>query len=988
MKKKDENILLKELKVLFLKNEINSFLRFQISKINENFGEYCLTLICDNYELKGIFSKTKKKLEEGQIINCKFYLDKSNEEIKVYAKHIYFFDNNEKFEKYSKTKAVLNFMPEYLKSSLKSLELFEEELNDENVFIILNLSKKNIKLFDPIKYQYYYMDSEYTKNIIDIKKNDFIYFKYHSIIEDNIICNNLTFIHKANDFQIFTISDKKISNNKLLDFYEVKEIIDDNEKNYSYIFAKVILKSIKEKYILIVDKFNRIIRLDYKQIPNLELFDLLIIINCKLKKYKECKYYYELILTEKTITYKSGKLILNKKISINNYSILNIKFPDFNKKSNYYNKLILSDSQEINVKDPQQIYIFKFKNEIFNEIVPFVIKIKNESELIKFKFFIMHNLMTNINLFANYKSKDKCSVEYCYYNIFDDVPFCHDIIIDEKNYTIDHYNSFDNTNQIGFILINAPPDKNIFKIKRLTKKNIISSQVWLTANKYKEQIKYEISQILDIDEARPKKYLSYSLDSKKYKKFENFYFDMSYFLKEWNSSKNQVYNYFEELDEEYELIEEKDFDFILNNNNIDYYPESADFYLYKMYANLLLFNSLRFLKNKNKDNRKLLYGNWSSYLGNMIELINELNNLGKLLTYHQKIRILDSYNNNFLYSNDFDNYEGKFFYIDEKTLNDDNAYLLAFKFNIDVIQNLNDKSILTKGYKQLDSYILTNYLLDDKNIREEKTYSLINEPISLMKYHLLMNYENFVIIKYEPNYTSIKINSEQDDSNRVTFLNERAVFDHSGSKKLKGEDNALPISMVFFQENSHSKKSSKNNDIKTPLSCYIDNQNTILKEREDGKYIESLIGDKNFIDNLKDPFNKLGVLMKVDYFIKEDFNELYEKFTKIIPKKIKTSQKLSHQKTVESDPLETDSIIEEDKKSKKEDELVTLEDFEEYYLEDGIFVYPDSIPFHKYPYGKKIEISEGEKAYLEKYKEQINFDINNKYTGSRRKLCV
>ena len=125
---------------------------------------------------------------------------------------------------------------------------------------------------------------------------------------------------------------------------------------------------------------------------------------------------------------------------------------------------------------------------------------------------------------------------------------------------------------------------------------------------------------MDIDEARPKKYLSYSLDSKKYKKFENFYFDMSYFLKEWNSSKNQVYNYFEELDEEYELIEEKDFDFILNNNNIDYYPESADFYLYKMYANLLLFNSLRFLKNKNKDNRKLLYGNWSSYLGNMIEL--------------------------------------------------------------------------------------------------------------------------------------------------------------------------------------------------------------------------------------------------------------------------------------------------------------------------------------------------------------------------------
>ena len=34
---------------------------------------------------------------------------------------------------------------------------------------------------------------------------------------------------------------------------------------------------------------------------------------------------------------------------------------------------------------------------------------------------------------------------------------------------------------------------------------------------------------------------------------------------------------------------------------------------------------------------------------------------------------------------------------------------------------------------QLDSYILKNYFIIDEAVRNEKNYSLINEPIQLMK---------------------------------------------------------------------------------------------------------------------------------------------------------------------------------------------------------------------------------------------------------------
>ena len=107
-------------------------------------------------------------------------------------------------------------------------------------------------------------------------------------------------------------------------------------------------------------------------------------------------------------------MILNKEISLNNYTILDIIFPDFQLK-NYFNEIIFCD-KEISIKHRIQIFLFKYKKEFFNEIVPFNIQFKKLNYI--FKFFIAHNLINKINIFINYTNINTCAIEYVFYNAY------------------------------------------------------------------------------------------------------------------------------------------------------------------------------------------------------------------------------------------------------------------------------------------------------------------------------------------------------------------------------------------------------------------------------------------------------------------------------------------------------------------------------------------------------------------------------------------
>ena len=382
---------------------------------------------------------------------------------------------------------------------------------------------------------------------------------------------------------------------------------------------------------------------------------------------------------------------------------------------------------------------------------------------------------------------------------------------------------------------------------------------------------------------------------------------------------------------------------------------------------------------------KMIYDFWFNYLDDMKNLIEKLNKLDNNLTYHQKIRIIDSYNYNIFAYKEY-NFRSRFFYIDDKTLNAQNSYLLAYKFNINVIKNLTEKSSLTKGFKQLDSYILKNYIITDSKIRDEKNFSLINEPLSLMKYHLLINYEKFIIIdNKEINLNNKKAKAFQDLSNMVTYINEKNLFKDSNSELFLKEDNALPISMEFFHENSHSKISNKNLNENTPLTSYKNNNIIILEDREDGRFIESIIGNKEFIVELKKSDNKLGKLMKVEYFIEENFDILHKKFKEIINLKKAGIKSSLPNKNIQSDPVDVEVREENGKTELKESELKTLKDFENYYLENNEFIFPDSIPYHEYPLGEKFVMTEGEKEFRLKYKDDILLE-DNQVQGVKMKI--
>ena len=172
--------------------------------------------------------------------------------------------------------------------------------------------------------------------------------------------------------------------------------------------------------------------------------------------------------------------------------------------------------------------------------------------------------------------------------------------------------------------------------------------------------------------------------------------------------------------------------------------------------------------------------------------------------------------------------------------------------------------------------------------------------------------------------------------------------------------------MEFFYQKDLYFKNSLNNlnnlNIKNPYIDFVKEQNLKLV---DGKYLESLIGCKEFIDELKNYRNHLGELLEIKHFIDKDFKKLQEKFDELI--KEKNPNFFKNINKIQNNELNSNKTTIINKRKKKE-ELVTLQDYEKYYLQNGIFVYSDSIPWRTYPVNTEPpEIPEGEKQFLEKY---------------------
>ncbi len=133
-----------------------------------------------------------------------------------------------------------------------------------------------------------------------------------------------------------------------------------------------------------------------------------------------------------------------------------------------------------------------------------------------------------------------------------------------------------------------------------------------------------------------------------------------------------------------------------------------------------------------------------------------------------------------------------------------------------------------------------------------------------------------------------------------------------------------------------------------------------------------MLGNKEFIKDIKNPDKKIGELMKVDYFTKNNFEELYKKYEELIEKKQTSNQSKSGNNINDNDKKSNSDYNNPKNNINKSSELITCKDFENFYLVNGCFVYPDSLPFHDYYFGEEPEeISPGEKEYLKKYENII-----------------
>ena len=139
-------------------------------------------------------------------------------------------------------------------------------------------------------------------------------------------------------------------------------------------------------------------------------------------------------------------------------------------------------------------------------------------------------------------------------------------------------------------------------------------------------------------------------------------------------------------------------------------------------------------------------------------------------------------------------------------------YLLAYKFNIDQLKNLNEYNPLFQAYLQLCSFEAYNY------IHKGKSYIFSLAMNFMIKHKLLSAYEAFFIIKKK----SSKEYSYLDDKTKITVINEVSIF-NDNKKDIntinddidEAKNCAIPIVLNFFREKCRYFKFLLKNDYKS-----------------------------------------------------------------------------------------------------------------------------------------------------------------------------
>ena len=716
-------------------------------------------------------------------------------------------------------KESLDFSKKNILKELKNLLKLEGDFQSD-LFCVKAIQEKSnllvLKCLSPKKSERNYkIDKKYLDNI-SMKEND------------EINWNHLTKIEKLEGDNLF----KYLDNNEILEncFYgKIIEIV--NSKFISIFF---------------IDKENQLKKLTTNINLNnypFELFKICFITDCEINE-------ENVIINEDSRLYLSSQDIYFDQLNINNNSVIEFFFPDFNEKFNFYD-IIEIKLQKLKIKGPILYFVIHTYYSNYLDFFPIKITlISTKYKIIKeFQFILVHGILNKINCFVNFSDNNSFFYEFYYYSFISyNLPSSMYIEIKNKKYCLNRFDSLDCSKRRRFNILNVPKN-NKYSEYKLNESN--SFQICQINKINNESFDFGIFDIKKIE-------CSYFVENLYFDKyFDTFGGVLDYVLNYKDKHYQKLINYCKNiLESEPTIIQNKNF--VLSMLSFETKLTLRQFktrigiilcfYLIEYHPSLFLPFFTEF---------KELYEKSKRYNLNLWDTLN-------ILYFFTKESLSKSYFH--------------VIFIDE--LKENSPYKLAFDNNIKEIEYLTETSCLFFCYLQIDSFILTNYLQKNK-----KSFLFSMENLFILKKHLLQqNKKYFVITLAQDNYLA-----KYDEKFRMTIINENLLFPEFKFNTIKenidenSKDLAVPISSGFRHENNgHSKKNSKNQDKDSPeLICKKEGPQEIhdlslSNIGESGRFIESFIGDQNEIYDI-DFSRHLGETLNFKYYIQEDFKELKKK---------------------------------------------------------------------------------------------------------------
>ena len=670
-----------------------------------------------------------------------------------------------------------------------------------------------------------------------------------------------------------------------------------NEERPCFIYGKIFEKNDEGKYIIIIS--NSVSKVIFIR-DNHNIFE----------KIKENDFHYFSFLKiekqEKDIIYlKTTKFTqINSDLeNINNDKInekILIKLTSIQLKkgsNNIYNTFKLYKGKNEVLKkniDNDKIYFIYEENDYSQEYIPLKYKLCNEEVSSPvFSSFFSKGYCNELNILLN--NKKGFVYEYLFYaNKNKNIPKSITIrLSDEKDYIFSNMWGYETKERKKITFVNIPLQEGLnlegmysyLKIFICTKINEIREYGTFLLDKLELKIKEEVTINKDFQNL-----------------LQNINQDIKFFLKETTVSNinilktkylanNNVRKYINELKSDYRGF---------------FFPEKKEMFDY--YNNICIWN---ILAKSNTDE-------WSYLLENYLIIYDNI--IHKNYNISDKIYLLITIVRGIFEENKkifpniifFDELEEEY-----------NSYTKAYYFHLKLIDSLKDNSILIKPFLQLGSYIMEKILTDDEkrrikdleiivannnindeNKRKEQIEKIQNEKIitklaytismtsvDTIKKHLKATMKPYALIyglNSERNYLAVV----KKDNNIITFNEDeifKGAYNYQLYKSLSKENKnnyAFILNMLFLHENSsHNKEKVINTKINSPVIFLDENFNVAfniidfnINAGEAGHFTERFIGDREIILGLLNYSNKLGDLLDVKYFNKENFKDLIEEY--------------------------------------------------------------------------------------------------------------